>query len=59
MFSIKVKLPDGSIAEYVKPSHCPFLDEDWHNVFSFCGGFEIIDGKGFPQCSFTDECSID
>jgi hypothetical protein len=55
MASITVKLKDGTIATYVKPSHCLISDEDWEHSLGYCWGFASRQDEGIPQCKAWNE----
>jgi hypothetical protein len=58
MASIKVKLKDGTIAEYIKPEHCPISDEEWQHPLGYCWGFATRQDAGEPQCTEIHEGCI-
>jgi hypothetical protein len=55
MVSIKVRLSDGTIAEYVKPKHCPISDKEWQHPLGYCWGFATNQDEGLLQCTEPNE----
>jgi hypothetical protein len=59
MVSIKVKLPNGTIVEYVKPAHCPIPDEEWKHPLGYCWAFATRQDEGESQCTEPKEDCFD
>lgn len=56
MSTIKVKLKDGTITEYIKPDHCPISDDDWISPLGYCWYFATCQDDGEQSCTNSNGC---
>lgn len=60
MASIKVKLKNGEIAEYIKPEHCPIPDNVWETPLGYCWAFALRQDEGAePKCPGKEDACWD